>query len=95
MKGPDLISRAAETLAVVLLGAALGLIQVLIGGTRLIFSMPAYAIVALVGLLTVFSLRKRKPSPGKVCLLSSAIFFGYIFARAFLYFKADGMLRNM
>jgi O-antigen ligase len=83
VKGPDLISRVAETLAVVLLGAALGLMQVLIGGTRLIFSLPAYAIIALVGLLTVFSLRKPKPRPAQLCLLSSAIFFGYILVRAF------------
>ncbi len=66
-----------------MLGAALGLIQVLIGGTRLIFSMPAYAIIALVGLLTLFSLRNPKPRPAQLCLVSSAVFFGYILARAF------------
>ena len=56
--------------------------QVLIGGTRLIFSLPAYALLAAAGLVTVFSLRTPKPQPDLVCLLSSGIFFGYILARA-------------
>src|SRR5204863_4613646 len=49
---------------------------------RLIFSLPAYAILASVGLLTI-SLRQPKPRPAQICLVSSAIFFGYILVRAF------------
>src|SRR5256885_3906231 len=75
--------RAVEIPGVALLASALGLIQTLIGGTRLIFSLPAYAILASVGLLTIFSLRQPRPRPAQICLVSSAIFFGYILVRAF------------
>ena len=83
MKETGLIGRSVEILAVGLLAVALGLIQTLIGGTRLIFSLPAYAILASVGLLTIFVFRQPKPRPAQICLVSSAIFFGYILARAF------------
>lgn len=78
-----MISRSAEVLAVVLLAAALLLIQILIGGTRLIFSFPSYAILALVALLTLFLFRQPRPRPAQLCLISSALFFGYILVRAF------------
>ena len=83
MKEAGLIGRSAEILAVALLGVALGLIQILIGGTRLIFSLPAYAILAIVGLLTLLMFRQPKPRPAQLCLISSAIFLGYILVRAF------------
>jgi O-antigen ligase len=82
-KEAGLIEHSAEVLAVALLAAALVLIQILIGGTRLIFSFPAYAILALVALLTVFLFRRARPRPAQLCLVSAAIFFGYILARAF------------
>ncbi len=65
-----------------MLAAAFAIIQVLIGGTRLLFSFPAYAALALIGLLTLFSLRRAKPRPDQLCLISAAIFFGYIIGRA-------------
>lgn len=77
-------SRLAEILAAALLIAALLLIQVLIGGTRLVFSLPAYGLLALMGLLSLFSLRQTKPNPDKLCLFAAAIFFAYILSRAFL-----------
>ena len=83
MNSTGLLGRSVEIVAVALLGAALGLIQILIGGTRLIFSLPTYAILAIVGLLTLFFLRQPRPRPAQLCLISSAIFFGYILARAF------------
>jgi O-antigen ligase len=76
-------SRSVEILAVALLGGALALIQILIGGRRLIFSLPAYAILAIVALLTLLIFRQPKPRPAQLCLISSAIFFGYILVRAF------------
>jgi len=79
-----LTSRTAEIVVVILTCAALGLIQVLIGGTRLIFSLPAYALLGAAGVVTVFLLRTQKPQPDQLCLLSSAIFFGYILTRAIL-----------
>ena len=66
-----------------MLGAALALIQILIGGTREIYSLPAYAILAIVALLTLVMFRQPKPRPAQLCLISSAIFFGYILVRAF------------
>jgi len=77
-------SRVAEILSAVLLIAAFLLIQVLIGGTRLVFSMPAYVLLALIGFLALFSLRRIKPNPDRLCLATSAIFFAYILGRAFL-----------
>ena len=56
--------------------------QVFIGGTRMVFSLPFYALLGLGGLLAVFSLRKANSSPGRVCLWSSALFFGYVLVRA-------------
>ena len=83
MKSAGLIGRSVEILAVALLGAALALIQILIGGRRLIYSLPAYAILAIVGLLTLLIFRQPKPRPSQLCLISSAIFFGYVLVRAF------------
>ncbi len=65
-----------------LLCLALGLTQWLIGGTRLLFSLPGYGLIALMGVLTVFSIRQRKPLPNRACLLASAIFFAYVLVRA-------------
>jgi O-antigen ligase len=79
---PSLISRASEILAAVLVAVALAGIEVLIGGTRLVFSLPIYALLGLAGLLAVFSLRGLKPAPGWICLWASALFFGYILVRA-------------
>jgi O-antigen ligase len=84
VKGVGLIGRSAEILAVALLAGALVLIQILIGGTRLIFSLPSYAILALIALLTLLFLRQSRPRPSQLCLISSAIFFGYILVRALL-----------
>jgi O-antigen ligase len=79
-----LISRAAEVVAPLFLAAAFGVIQALIGGTRLLFSLPAYGLLAIIGLLAVLSLRRPKPLPDQLCLVSSAVFFGYILGRALL-----------
>jgi O-antigen ligase len=78
------IIRAADVFAVVLVVAAIGLIQVLIGGTRLIFSLPAYALLAVAGLVTLLSIGRTRPRPAQLCLATSAIFFGYILIRALL-----------
>ncbi len=55
--------------------------QVLIGGTRLAFSLPVDGLLAAVGLLSLLMFR-AKPAAGRVCLLSAALFFGYVLARA-------------
>lgn len=77
------LRRSVEILSVVLVAIALGSIQVLIGGTRLLFALPSYALLAAVGVLTLLWFRQEKPQPAWTCLLSSIIFFGYILLRAF------------
>src|ERR1700730_15025937 len=56
----------------------------LIGGTRLVFRLPAYGLLAAIGLLSVASLRRPKPAPDQLCLVSAAVFFGYVLTRALL-----------
>jgi len=79
-----LIGRTAELFSALLLAAAFAIIQAFIGGTRLLFSLPAYELLAIIGLLAVLSLRRPKPAPDQLCLISSVVFFGYILGRALL-----------
>lgn len=79
---PSFLSRASEILAAALLALALAAIQVLIGGTRLAYSLSVYAFLGLAGFLGIFSLRRVKSAPERVCLWAAAIFFGYVLARA-------------
>lgn len=83
MKITALKSRAAEVCAAFLLLVALVGIQILVGGTRLLFSLPAYGLLAAGGLLVFLALRRAKPEPDQICLVSSALFFGYIIVRGF------------
>ena len=80
----SLPQRIVEGLAVLLLGVGFAIVQVLIGGTRLLFSLPAYGIVGVAAVFVVFMLRRAKPEPDALCLLGSALFFGYIIGRALL-----------
>lgn len=66
----------------VLLCLAFAVIELLIGGTRLLFSLPAYGILALAALASLVDLRRTKVAPNGLCLVSSALFFGYLFIRA-------------
>jgi O-antigen ligase len=77
-------SRAPEICAGCLLALALVTIQILVGGTRLLFSLPAYDLVAVGGLLILLALRRVKPDPNQICLTTAAVFFAYILVRAFL-----------
>lgn len=69
-------------LAALLVALALAGIQVLVGGTRLVYSLPVYAVLGVAGLLSLFSLRRLKPAPERICLWATVIFFGYILVRA-------------
>jgi len=80
----SLSKRVSETLSAILLAITLALIQTLIGGTRLVFSLPAYGLLAVIALLSLFSLRRAKPEPDQLCLWSAAAFLGYILVRAWL-----------
>ncbi|MEP6698464.1 MAG: O-antigen ligase family protein [Verrucomicrobiota bacterium] len=76
--------RVAELFCLLLLAAAFAVIQTLIGGTRLVFSLPAYALLACIGVIGIFFLRTKKPQPDQLCFAGAAVFFGYVLARALL-----------
>ena len=71
-----------EVLAIALLVFAFLSVQALIGGTRLIFAIPAYSLIGVAGFLTIFSWRSAKPNPNQLALFSTVVFFGYIEVRA-------------
>jgi len=48
-----------EALALLLVFIAFVTIQVLIGGTRMVFSLPAYLIAGVAGIVAMISLRRR------------------------------------
>jgi O-antigen ligase len=78
------IATVTEWLSFLLIVTAFVAIQVMIGGTRMVFSLPSYGVLGLVGVLAVFSLRQPKPSPSRWCLAVASVFFAYILARAWL-----------
>ena len=69
-------------LVLVFLGMAV--IQVFIGGMRPIFAIPGYTILAVAGLASVFLLKKTRPLPSVICIVSSILFFSYILARTWM-----------
>ncbi|MGB8356501.1 MAG: O-antigen ligase family protein [Chthoniobacteraceae bacterium] len=71
-------------LFVTLLSVAFLVIECLAGGTRLIYSLPVYGLLGIASLLTVFSPRGARTPARPACLISSAVFFGYILARCYL-----------
>lgn len=81
---PSLASRLADLICPILLGVAFAVIQILIGGTRLLFSLPAYALIGVMSLAALPLLRRARPAPDRLCLAATAIFFGYILGRAAL-----------
>jgi O-antigen ligase len=78
------LSRGSEILGAILLVAAFLSIQTLIGGTRLLFALPAYGMLAILAALSLISWRKGKPLADQLCLWSAVVFFGYIALRATL-----------
>lgn len=83
MKSVALKSHAVEVLATVLVAIALLTTQVLVGGTRQVFSLPAYALLGVGALLLFLALNRSKPEPDRFCLLSAGLFFGFILLRCF------------
>lgn len=77
-----LLRRAAHIVALVLVFVGLIVTQLLIGGTRPIFSLPGALLIALAGIVGAFAFNRRAPPADRFCLLSTAIFFGYVIARA-------------
>ncbi|MEY2530527.1 MAG: hypothetical protein QOI96_612 [Verrucomicrobiota bacterium] len=78
----SLFERTVEFFSIVLLVAAFLSAQALIGGTRLLFALPAYVLLAAIGVLSLFLIRASRPKPDQLCLWSAVLFFGYILLRA-------------
>ncbi len=70
-----------NALLAALVASALIYIQLSISGTRLVFSLPAYAVLAACALMLPF-IRRTGREPHKWCLAVVAIFFAYILGRA-------------
>jgi O-antigen ligase len=62
--------------------AAWAVIQCLIGGTRLLFSLPAYGLLAVGAVLTLASFRARRIPPSPLCLLSTLLLGAWVLIRA-------------
>ena len=82
MKATDVLSRGSTVICGILFAISFAVIQTLIGGTRLLFSLPAYGILGAMSVVTLLAIRRPKPVPNQVCLFSTALFFGYVLARA-------------
>lgn len=65
-----------------ILSAAFIILECLIGGTRLLFSLPSYLLLGLASVLTVISARRIKIPTRPSCLISAAVLAAYILARA-------------
>jgi O-antigen ligase len=76
--------RRRQTLYLVLLCLGFAVISVLIGGTRLVFSLPAYGLLGILGLLALLSVTVVRPAPSHLCLFGAAVFSGYVLGRAAL-----------
>lgn len=74
----------AEYAVALLLVIALVLMQVLIGGTRPVFSLPSFAIVAMAGLVGAGALLRRGAPIDPFCAITIAAFASYLLARAAL-----------
>jgi O-antigen ligase/Flp pilus assembly protein TadD len=68
-------------LYIALLVVGLVLIELLIGGTRLVFSLPTYGILALVSFLSLYSFRRSQVPANLKCLIAAGAFAGYIILR--------------
>jgi O-antigen ligase len=66
----------------VLLGLAWAVIECFIGGTRLLYSLPAYGLISVAALLTVASVRRKQISPDAFCIVATLILGGWVLYRA-------------
>jgi O-antigen ligase len=57
-------------------------IECFIGGTRLVFSLPAYGVLSLAAILTLGSIWRKRTPPNALCLVSTLILGGWILFRA-------------
>ena len=84
MDKPHRLAFFTEAVCFLLLLAAFVTIQVLIGGTRMVFSLPSYLAIGAAGVLAVLAFRREKPLPNGLCLAATVLFFTYALVRAWL-----------
>ncbi len=72
-----------NVLLIVLLGLGLAGMQILIGGVKMVYSLPVYVVLGVAGIVTAVWCR-RQPSarPSIWCLLSTLLLAGYLLWRA-------------
>lgn len=66
---------------IALVVVALVVIELLIGGTRLLFSLPSYSLLALTSVLSLYSFRRPQIAANIYCLMATGFFFAYIILR--------------
>lgn len=57
------------------------ILQVLIGGTRVLFALPGIELIALAAVFSAWPWLKSSKKAGPICLLSVLIFIGYVLVR--------------
>lgn len=63
---------------------ALLVTQTLIGGAKLLYSIPGYTLIAVAGLLSVIGFLRRQRSADAVCVMATLCMAGYLVGRAIL-----------
>lgn len=58
------------------------LVEILLGGTRPVFSLPAYGVLAVAGLLSMFGPARSLPAVRVDCLAATGLFVGWVLLRA-------------
>jgi O-antigen ligase len=67
----------------ILLAGALLLLEALIGGTRLVFALPGFALIALAALTQVAGRREGLAQPKWYCAVTTFLVFGWVVFRAY------------
>ena len=65
-----------------LLSLAFIQMQCMVGGTRLLYSLPAYGLLALAATLTLTSIRRIRSAANLSCLLATTLCFSYLLIRS-------------
>ncbi|MGB8167284.1 MAG: O-antigen ligase family protein, partial [Chthoniobacteraceae bacterium] len=73
-----------QNLVLILLAAGLIVLQILIGGARLAYALPAYLLIAAAGLAVIPLRRVVRVRPDVYCLASTAAFAAWVMGRAVL-----------
>jgi O-antigen ligase len=56
-------------------------VQLRIGGTRPIFALPGYTLIAITGIISLAGFTCQRVAPSSLCIISAVLFFGYLLVR--------------